>query len=111
MTISATDFQLRVNEYFNKLIQGEDVIIERYNNKFAVLVSYEKYLEKFKEESEKVGQREKESQKGSQKASQKEQENQAEHESVIEQKDSTDENPMQLTQEELMKLLKLLLKE
>ncbi len=43
MVISATDFQLRVNEYFTKIIKGKDVVIERYGEKFAVLISYEKY--------------------------------------------------------------------
>ncbi len=41
MTISATDFQLRVNEYFTKLMQGEEIVIERYGKKFAKLVPYE----------------------------------------------------------------------
>jgi len=44
MVISATDFQLRVNEYFTKLVKGEEIVIERYGKKFAVLISHEEYL-------------------------------------------------------------------
>lgn len=43
MKITATDFQLRVNEYFTKLMQGEEIIIERYGKQFAVLVPFEEY--------------------------------------------------------------------
>lgn len=43
MKISATDFQLRVNEFFTKLVQGEEVIINRYGKEFAVLLSYDQY--------------------------------------------------------------------
>jgi PHD/YefM family antitoxin component YafN of YafNO toxin-antitoxin module len=43
MIITATDFQLSVNEYFTKLMQGEEIIIERYGKKFAVLVPYDTY--------------------------------------------------------------------
>lgn len=53
MIISATDFQLRVNEYFTKLIQGEEIIIERYGKKFAVLLPFEKYIEDSKNAKEK----------------------------------------------------------
>lgn len=38
--ITATDFQLRVNEYFTKILQGENIVIERYGKKFAVLTPY-----------------------------------------------------------------------
>lgn len=41
MTITATDFQLHVNEYFTRLMQGEEIIIERYGKKFAVLLPYD----------------------------------------------------------------------
>lgn len=43
MVITATDFQLSVNEYFTRLMKGEEIIIERYGKKFAVLVPYERY--------------------------------------------------------------------
>ncbi|MFW5702981.1 MAG: type II toxin-antitoxin system Phd/YefM family antitoxin [Candidatus Dojkabacteria bacterium] len=43
MIITATDFQLRVNEYFTKLMKGEEIIIERYGKNFAVLVPYDEY--------------------------------------------------------------------
>lgn len=43
MIITATDFQLRVNEYFTRLMQGEEIVIERYGKKFAVLVAYDEY--------------------------------------------------------------------
>lgn len=45
MIITATDFQLSVNEYFTKLMQGEEVIIERYGKKFAVLIPFDQYEE------------------------------------------------------------------
>jgi PHD/YefM family antitoxin component YafN of YafNO toxin-antitoxin module len=44
MIITATDFQLSVNEYFTKIMQGEEIIVERYGKKFAVLVPYEEYI-------------------------------------------------------------------
>jgi PHD/YefM family antitoxin component YafN of YafNO toxin-antitoxin module len=46
MIITATDFQLSVNEYFTKLMQGEEIIIERYGKKFAVLIPYDEYVSK-----------------------------------------------------------------
>jgi PHD/YefM family antitoxin component YafN of YafNO toxin-antitoxin module len=43
MKITATDFQLRVNEYFTKIVKGERVVIERYGKEFAVLLSFDDY--------------------------------------------------------------------
>ncbi len=41
MNITATQFQLSVNEYFSKLSQGEDIVISRYGRPFARLVPFE----------------------------------------------------------------------
>jgi antitoxin (DNA-binding transcriptional repressor) of toxin-antitoxin stability system len=45
MNITATQFQLSVNEYFSKLSQGEDIVISRYGRPFARLVPFEEKAE------------------------------------------------------------------
>lgn len=107
MTITATDFQLSVNEYFTKLIQGEKVVIERYGKKFAVLLSYDDY-QALKNQLDEQKQQLKEV------SSQEEVSRVSEHDQKISTKEEshskTDEINLTLDSADAQKLIKLMLK-
>lgn len=95
MNITATQFQLSVNEYFSKLSQGEDIVISRYGRPFARLVPFEEKVDKTEDKIQL---------KNTKVSTVKE-----EVEEIAE-KDDLESTTNDLTKDELVKIVKLLIK-
>ncbi len=95
MNITATQFQLSVNEYFSKLSQGEDIVISRYGRPFARLVPFEEKTEKGTNmaavENSKIS-------------------TPSEEIEEVKEKSEVETNSIDLSKDELVKIVKLLIK-